>query len=75
DALKEWFTKHLNDQWIRDRTFYQFRFVKRSRDQEEFDRRKITILDVKEFQSAIGITNLTIAETVTSYFRTHWFDD
>ena len=67
--------KNLNDQWIRDRTFYQFRFVKRSRDQEEFDQQKITILDAKEFQSAIGITNLVIAETVTSYFRTHWFSD
>ncbi|CAG8461465.1 9879_t:CDS:10 [Dentiscutata heterogama] len=75
DALKEWFTKNLNDQWIRDRTFYQFRFVKRSRDQEEFDQWKITILDAKEFQSAIGITNLDIAETVTSYFRMHWFGD
>ncbi|CAG8692948.1 1324_t:CDS:2, partial [Dentiscutata heterogama] len=40
-------------------------------DQEEFDQWKITILDAKEFQSAIRITNLVIAETVTSYFRTH----
>ncbi|RIB13245.1 hypothetical protein C2G38_2198395 [Gigaspora rosea] len=65
DTLKEWFTKNLNNQWIRDRAFYQFRFVKRSRDQDEFNQRKITILDAKEFQSATGITNLAIAENDT----------
>ncbi|RIB11513.1 hypothetical protein C2G38_2042613 [Gigaspora rosea] len=71
----EWFTKNLNDQWIRDQRFYQFRFVKHSRDQKEFDQQKITIMAAKVFQSAIGITNLVIAETVTSYFQTHWFGD
>lgn len=45
DALKEWFTKNLNDQWIRDHVFYQFRFVKQSQDQEEFDQRKATLLN------------------------------
>ncbi|KAF0363971.1 hypothetical protein F8M41_013910 [Gigaspora margarita] len=37
NAIKEWFTKNLNDQWLRDCVFYQFQFVKWPRDQEEFD--------------------------------------
>jgi ABC-type uncharacterized transport system fused permease/ATPase subunit len=75
DALKEWFVKNLNDQWLRDRTFYQFRFVKRSRDQKEFDQRKTTLINSKELQTAIGIMNLSTAEIISSYFRVHWFGD
>ncbi|KAF0428036.1 hypothetical protein F8M41_005917 [Gigaspora margarita] len=61
DALKKWFTKNLNDQWLRDQIFYQFRFVKRSRDQEEFDERKVTILDAEKLQAAVGIMKLDTA--------------
>ncbi|RIB30955.1 hypothetical protein C2G38_2151045 [Gigaspora rosea] len=68
DALKEWFTKNLNDQWIRDRVFYQFRFVKRSRDQEEFNQRKATLLNVEKLQTAIGNLTLDAARIITSYF-------
>ncbi|RIB18925.1 hypothetical protein C2G38_2036498 [Gigaspora rosea] len=75
DALKEWFTKNLNDQWLRDRIFYQFRFIKRSRDQEEFDERKVNILDAEKLQAAIGIMKLDTVRVITSYFRTHWFGD
>ncbi|CAG8536728.1 2900_t:CDS:2, partial [Dentiscutata heterogama] len=55
DALKEWFTRNLNDQWLRDRVFYQFRFVKWSRDQEEFNQRKTTLIDTKNLQAALGL--------------------
>ncbi|RIB19798.1 hypothetical protein C2G38_2035773 [Gigaspora rosea] len=75
DALKEWFTKNLNDQCFRDRVFYQFRFVKRSRDQEEFDQRKTILLDAKKLQAAVGIANLVVAETIASYFQRYWFGD
>ncbi|KAF0411274.1 hypothetical protein F8M41_008209 [Gigaspora margarita] len=75
DALKEWFTKNLNDQWLRDRVFYQFRFVKRSQDQEEFDQQKTTLLDAKKLQAATGIAKLAVAETIVSYFRKYWFGD
>ncbi|CAG8766077.1 405_t:CDS:2, partial [Cetraspora pellucida] len=75
DALKEWFTKNLNDQWLRDQIFYQFRFVKQSRDLEEFDQRKTTLTDAKKLQAATGITNIAIAETIASYFRKYWFGD
>jgi hypothetical protein len=67
--------KNLNNQWLRDRTFYQFRFVKRSRDQEEFDQRKATFLDAKKFQTAIGNISLATAETITSYFQIYWFGE
>jgi len=75
DAIKEWFVKNLNNQWLRDQTFYQFRFVKRSRDQEEFDQRKVVLLDAKKFQAATGIALLATAEAITSYFRMHWFGE
>ncbi|RIB20034.1 hypothetical protein C2G38_2180343 [Gigaspora rosea] len=75
DALKEWFTKNLNDQWLRDCVFYQFRFVKQSWDQEEFDQQKITLLDAKKLQAATGIAKLAVAETIVSYFRKYWFGD
>ncbi|RIB05330.1 hypothetical protein C2G38_2219907 [Gigaspora rosea] len=75
DALKEWFTKNLNDQCLRDRVFYQFRFVKRTRDQEEFDQQKTILLDAKKLQAAIGIANLVVAETIASYFQRYWFGD
>lgn len=65
--------KNLNDQWLRDRTFYQFRFVKRSRDQEEFDQRKTTLINPKELQTAIGIKTFATAEIISSYFRVYWF--
>ena len=67
--------RNLNDQWLRDRTFYQFRFVKRSRDQEEFDQRKKTLLDVKELQAAIGTASLATAEAITTYFQINWFGE
>ncbi|RIB25811.1 hypothetical protein C2G38_2030739 [Gigaspora rosea] len=68
DALKEWFTKNLNDQWIIDRVFYQFRFVKRSGDQEEFDQRKATLLNAEKLQTAIGNLTLDATRIIISYF-------
>ncbi|KAG9289616.1 hypothetical protein G9A89_014351 [Geosiphon pyriformis] len=40
---------------------------------EEFDQRKLTLLDSQKFQAAIGIRNLAIAKAITTYFRLHWF--
>ncbi|RIB25962.1 hypothetical protein C2G38_2164607 [Gigaspora rosea] len=74
DALNEWFTKNLNNQWLRDRVFYQFRFVKRSQDQKEFDQQKTTFLDAKKLQAATGIAKLAIAETIVLYFRKYRYN-
>ncbi|KAF0399869.1 hypothetical protein F8M41_009650 [Gigaspora margarita] len=42
---------------------------------EEFDERKVTILDAKKLQTAVGIMKLDTVRVITSYFRTHWFGD
>jgi hypothetical protein len=74
DAIKEWFVKQCKaTQWARDRVFYTFRWVKRARDQEEFEERYKTLTDPVQLQQATGIQDSGFAEQIASYFQTNWF--
>ncbi len=67
--MKDWFVKNLNDPWIRDRTFYTFRWVKRSRDEAEFAVHLPAITQVQEFMRKSGIKDLKKAILITSYLK------